>query len=157
MGLFGRTSRAATLNYDETYKLLCFLCTNNFRNFPVRAYLPLYELRFPSGFGSTAKKPSLKLFHEHSPGFSRGKIAPGTSSSFSFTFSCFFFFQFHLPFCILSCFNPAKTFHFVFGHVCLHSRPPNNPINVRVPSLGPRLSFLSELSYFVLAKTKNNK
>ena len=25
---------------------------------------------------------------------------------------------------ILSCFNPAETFHFAFCHVCLHSRPP---------------------------------
>ena len=33
---------------------------------------------------------------------SRYKIAPGTSSSFSFTFSCFFF-QFHLPLCYFGC------------------------------------------------------
>ena len=78
-GIVCGTSRAATLNYDETW--------SNFRKFPVRAYLPLYELRFLSGcFGSTAKKPSLKLFH----GWFRGQIAPGTSSSFSFTQSRFF-------------------------------------------------------------------
>ena len=27
--------------------------------------------------------------------------------------------------------------------------PPNNPINARAPSLGPRLSFFSEVSYWV--------
>ena len=57
MGLFGG-------HYNEDMQVVVFLCTNKFRNFPVRAYLPLYELRFLSGcFGSTAKKPSLKLFH----------------------------------------------------------------------------------------------
>ena len=44
-------------------------------------------------------------FTTHSSRFSRGKIAPGTSSSFSFTFSCFFF-QFHLPFCYFELFYP---------------------------------------------------
>ena len=35
-----------------------------FQELPVHASLPLYELRFLSGcFGTTAKKPSLKLFH----------------------------------------------------------------------------------------------
>ena len=45
--------------------------------------------------------------------------------------------------------NSPKTFHFAFRHVCLHSRPPNNPINARAPSLGPRLSLFSEVSYWV--------
>ena len=33
----------------------------------------------------------MSCFTVHSSGFSRGKIAPGTSSAFSFTFSCLFF------------------------------------------------------------------
>ena len=63
-----------------------------------------------------------------------GKIAPGTSSSFSFKFSCFFS-PFNSTFCfaILSCFNSAETFHYSVRHVCLHSPPtplpPNNLIN----------------------------
>ena len=37
----------------------------------------------------------------------------------------FLFFPFNSTFlfAILSCFNSAGTFHFVFGHICLHSRP----------------------------------
>ena len=42
MGLFEGTSQAATLNYDETCKLLCFLFTSNFWNFLVHAYLSLF-------------------------------------------------------------------------------------------------------------------
>ena len=53
-------------------------------------------------------------------------------------------------FAILSCFNPAETFHFAFRHVCLRSRPSNNPINARAPRLGPRLSLFSEVSYYFL-------
>ena len=94
-------------------QVVYFLCTNNLKNLPVQAYSYLFascvpgqsiltfvrsSYVFPGCFGSTAKKPSLKLFHGESSGFSPGKIAPGTSSSFSFTFSCFFF-QFHIPFC----------------------------------------------------------
>ena len=42
---------------------------------------------------------------------------------------------------------PAVSFHFAFRHVCLHSRPPNNPINTGAPSLGPRVSLFSKVSY----------
>ena len=42
---------------------------------------------------------------------------------------------------------PAVLFHFAFRHVCLHSRPPNNPINTGAPSLGPRVSLFSKVSY----------
>ena len=88
-----------------------------------------------------------------------GKIAPGTSSSFSFTFSCFFFpFNSTFRFAILSCFNPAETFHYSVRHVCLHSPhparpppppPPNNLINARAraSSLDPRLPLDFEVSY----------
>ena len=57
MGLFaggvgggGGEVEQATLNYDETCKLLCFLRTKNIRNFPVRRkggpdkFLPLWFL-----------------------------------------------------------------------------------------------------------------
>ena len=105
---FVGTGRAATLNwlnYNETGSCCVFLCTNKFKNFPVHAYLPLIirAAFFSACFGSTAKKPSLKLFQ----GAFRGKIAPGTSSSFSFTF--FFPFNFTFRFAILSCFNPAEN------------------------------------------------
>ena len=84
----------------------------------------------------------------HSSSFSRSKIAPGTSSSFSFTFSCFFFFNSTFHFAILSCFNPAETFHSAFRMFVYIRVPPNNAINGSTPSLGPRLSLFSEVSYY---------
>ena len=89
----------------------------------------------------------LNYFTVHSSGFSRGKIAPGTSSFFSFIFSCFFFFYSTFRFAILSCFIPAETFHLGFRHVCLPRVPPSYPINERAPSLGSRLSLFSKVSY----------
>ena len=55
-----------------------------------------------------------------------------------------FFFSFISPFrfAILSCLNSAFRSMFVYIQV-----PPNNPINARAPSLGPRLSLFSEVSY----------
>ena len=43
MGFFEGTSRAATLNHDETCKLL--LCTNNFRNSPDLAFYRIPKAR----------------------------------------------------------------------------------------------------------------
>ena len=77
------------------------LCTSNFRNFPVRAYLPLYQLRFfPVVLAPRQRSHLWSCFTVHSD-FFRGKIASCTFFSFSFTFSCSFFFQFHLPFCYI--------------------------------------------------------
>ena len=137
--------------------------------FPDRAYLPVYDRAtfFPGCFGSTAKKPSLKLFQGESSDFSPGKIAPGTSSSFSFTFSCFFF-QFHIPFCyfegglggvlsiaawsrpglghsylrifVLTPLKYSTSLSATFVYIRLF---PNNLITPCAPSLGPRLSLFS--------------
>ena len=85
----------------------------------------------------------------HSCGFCRGKIAPGTYSSLSFTFSCFFF-QFHLPFCYFELFHSTPLCA-MFVYIRVPPPPPNNPINARAPSLGPRLSLFSEVSHAVLA------
>ena len=85
----------------------------------------------------------------HSSGFCRGKIAPGTYSSFSFTFSCFFF-QFHLPFCYFELFHSTPLCA-MFVYIRVPLPPPNNPINARAPSLGARLSLFSEVSLAVLA------
>ena len=54
----------------------------------------------------------MSCFTVHSSGFSRGEIAPGTSSSFSFTFYVFFFHR-----------HPA-TFDFAVRHVCGPYIPP---------------------------------
>ena len=85
----------------------------------------------------------------HSSGFSWGKIAPGTYSSFSFTFSCFFF-QFDLPFCYFELFH-STSLCAMFVYSRGPPPPPNNPINARAPSLGARLSLFSEVSLAVLA------
>ena len=67
-------------------------------------------------------------------------------------FHVFVSFNSTFHFAILSCFNPAETFisssaTFVYIRV-----PPNNPINARALSLGPRLSLFSEVSYFLSYK-----
>ena len=65
-----------------------------------------------------------------------------------------FFFQFHLPFCYFEhpfcLFEPRWNIPLHFPP-CLFTDirvPPNNSINANVPSLGPRLSLFSEVSYF---------
>ena len=66
-------------------------------------------------------------------------------------FHVFFSFNSTFRFAILSCFNPAETFHLGFRHVCLHSlppSPPNNPINARAVWV-PGYDFF-EVSYFTL-------
>ena len=85
------------------------------------------------------------------------KIAPDTSF-FSFTFLCFFC---SIPpsaavliFCAVL--TPLKhstslSAMFVYIHV-----PPNNPINARAPSLGPRLSLSFEVSYYYKANQHLN-
>ena len=96
MGLFAGTSRAGTLNYNETLQVVVFLCAQ----VTSRCILPVFlEVKLP-----------------------QAHPLPSASHFFSL--------QFHIP--------------LRFRHVCLHLRPPNNPINERAPSLGARLSlFLS--------------
>ena len=108
MGLFGGTSRAATLNtciWRDTQDVVCRFAQIT-SGTPLVWHLIEYQRQDVSScFGSPAKKSSLKQFHGAFFCFfflSRYKIAPGTSSSFSFTFSCFFF-QFHLPLCYFGC------------------------------------------------------
>ena len=131
----------------ETPAAMSFLRTKNFRNFPVRAQLPLCVLRFLSGcFGSTAKAEAfsrcillvfleVKLLQAH--------LLPSASH-----FHVFFFFNSTFHFAILSCFNPAETFHSAFRMFVYIRVPPNNAINGSTPSLGPRLSLFSEVSYY---------
>ena len=59
-----------------------------------------------------------------------------------------FFFNSTFHFAILSCFNPAETFHSAFRMFVYIRVPPNNAINGSTPSLGPRLSLFSEVSYY---------
>ena len=148
MGFSGGTSWAATLNYDETRKLLCAFVHNNFKNFPGLTFYRIrkarrIQLRFLCG-GKEAISEAVSqcilplqrghpwnCFTVHSSGFSRGKIAPGTFSSFSFTFSCFIL---SIPPSVLlfwAVFTPLKhstplSAMFVYIRV-----PPNNLINDR--------------------------
>ena len=109
MGLFGGTSRAATLNtciWRDTQVVVCRFAQITSGTPLVWHFIEYQRQDVSSCFGSPAKKSSLKQFHGAFFCFffflSRYKIAPGTSSSFSFTFSCFFF-QFHLPLCYFGC------------------------------------------------------
>ena len=130
------------------------LSTNNFRNSLGLAFYRIWKARsirlgFCSGcFGATAERPSLKLFHGAFFWFFLRKNRPRYTSAVHF----YALLSFNSTFCfaILSCFNPAETFLFTFRYVCLFVYirvPQNDPINVRVPSLGPRLSFFPEVSY----------
>ena len=161
-------------------------CTNNFRNSPGLAFYRIPKARRIQLFWLPSKEIISKAVSRCILLFffflSRYKIAPGTSSSFSFTFSCFFF-QFHLPLCYFGCIllfvfflsrfkiTPGtSSFSFTFScfffqfHLPLcyfelkhfsslsamfvYIRvPANNPINAHAPSLGPRLSLFSDVSY----------
>ena len=80
-------------------------CTNNFRNSPGLAFYRIPKARRIQLFWLPSKEIISKAVSRCILLFfflSRYKIAPGTSSSFSFTFSCFFF-QFHLPLCYFGC------------------------------------------------------
>ena len=148
MGLFGGTSRAATLNtciWRDTQVVVCRFAQITSGTPLVWHFIEYQRQDVSSCFGSPAKKSSLKQFHGAFFCFfflSRYKIAPGTSSSFSFTFSCFFF-QFHLPLCYFE----LKHFSSLSAMFVYIRVPANNPINAHAPSLGPRLSLFSEVSY----------
>ena len=84
---------------------------------------------------------------------------PGTQTKRSFIygivwgthFHVFFSFNSTFRFAILSCFNPLKhsTSLSALSAMFVYIRvPTNNPINARAPSLGPRLSLFSEVSYW---------
>ena len=70
-------------------------------------------------------------------------ILPSASHFLVFSFNSTF------RFAILSCFIPLRFAPCLFTFAS--PPPPNNPINARAPSLGPRLSLFSEVSHAVLA------
>ena len=114
-----------------------------------RIYLCTSCVFFPVVLAARQRSHLWSCFTVHSSGFSPGKIAPGTPSSFSFTFH-FFPFNSTLHFAILSCFIPAETFRLASAMPVFTSASPlNNPINLRPPSSGPRLSLFSEVSYWI--------
>ena len=124
------------------------LCTNNFRNSPGLAFYRIPKVRrIQREYVHLLRKADLKLnsnsillvfFEVKSP----QAHLPSASHFF-----VFFPFNSTFHFAILNCFDPAETFHVAFRRVYLNSRPPNNPINAPAPSLGPRLSLFSKVSY----------
>ena len=116
------------------------LCTNNFRNSPGLAFYRIPKTRhIQQEYVRLPQKANLKL----TAGFSRGKITPGTSSSFSIFFlsnppSVFLFWA------VLTPLKHSTLLSAMFVFIC---DPPNHPINARLLSLGPRLSLFSEGSY----------
>ena len=127
------------------------LCTNNLRNFPGLAFYRISKAkRIQREYVRLLRNANLKLNSDstwicillvflevkspqaHLPSASEFHVV-----SFNSTFR----------FAILSCFNPAETFHFASAMFVYIHLPPNIPINARLPSLGPRLSLFSEESY----------
>ena len=132
------------------------LCTNNLRNFPGLAFYRISKAkRIQREYVRLLKNANLKLNSDstwicillvflevkspqaHLPSASEFHVV-----SFNSTFR----------FAILSCFNPAETFHFASSMFVYIHLPPNIPINARLPSLGPRLLLFSEESYGGIAR-----
>ena len=146
MGLFGGTSGAASLNIWRDMQVVVCLFAQISSGTPLVWHFIEYQRQdvsscvfFPVVLALRQRIHLWSCFTVHSSGFSRGKITQAHLLSSASHFHVFYF-QFHLPFCYFE-------FHFAFRHVCLHSRPPINPISARAPSLGPRLSLFSEVSY----------
>ena len=113
MGSSWETSRAATLNFDETCKLLCAFVQKYFQELPWSGILIEYQRQ---EYVRLLQNANLKLNSDNTRICILLVFLEVKSS------------QAHLPstfrFGILSCFNPAATFYFAFRQVCLHSRPP---------------------------------
>ena len=110
MGFFGGTSPADTLNYDETCKLLCFCAqiTSGISR-SARTYLCTSCIFFPVVLAPWQRSHLWRCFTVHFCGF-----FPSASH-----FHVFFPLNSTFRFAILSCFNPAETFHLAFRYVCL--------------------------------------
>ena len=134
VGLFGGTSRAATLNY---------MCTNYFKNFRVRVYIPLYELRFflrlfwldgKEAISEALSWCILLVFLEvKSP---QAHLLPSSSH-----FLVFFFLSIPPSFLKFWAVLTPQRYSTSLSAMFVYIRvPSNNPINARAPSLGPRLT-----------------
>ena len=124
MGLFRGTSRAVTLNYDETFcrKLFCAPVTSGTSR-SARTYLytscvsfPLFWLHGKEAISEAVSRCILLVFLEVK--LPHAHFFPSASH-----FHVLFSFNSTFRFAILSFFNSAETFHFAFRHFCLHSCP----------------------------------
>ena len=153
MGLFGGT----TLNIWRDMEVVVCLSAKITSETPLVWHFIEYQKQdlsscvfFPVILAPRQRTHLWNCFTEHSYGFSRSKIAPCTSSSFSFTISCFFL---SIPpsvllfWAVLTPLKHSTSLSDMFVYICV---PSNNkhPINARAPSLGLRLSLFSEVSYY---------
>ena len=114
-----------------------------------RIYLCTSCVFFPVVLAARQRSHLWSCFTVHSSGFSQINCPRHT---FFLQFHIFIFFSFNstFHFAILSCFIPAETFRLASAMpVFTSSSPLNNPINLRAPSSGPRLSLFSEVSYWI--------
>ena len=125
MGLFGGTGRAATLNYGET--------SLGWNFFEYQRQDLSSCIFFPVVLAPQQRSHLWSSFTVHSSVkfFCRGKIAPGTTSFFSFTFSCFVLL---IPPSVLLFWairTPLKHFTSLSAMFVYIRVPPNNPIMKR--------------------------
>ena len=127
------------------------LSTNNFRNSLGLAFYRIRKARsiklgFCSGcFGATAERPSLKLFHGAFFWFFLRKNRPRYTSAAHFMLFCLLIPPSVLLFwAVLTLLKHSFSLSAIFVYIRV---PQNDPITVRVPSLGPRLSLFPEVSY----------
>ena len=125
MGLFGGTGRAATFNYGETP--LCW----HFFNTKGKTYPAALSFRLFLAPRQRSHLWCCFTVHSSVKFFSRGKIAQGTSSFFSCTFSCFVLLipPSDLPFWAV--WTPLKRFTSLSAMFVYIRIPPNNPIMKR--------------------------
>ena len=151
MGLFGETSRAATSNIWRDMQVVVCLSAQITSGTPLVWHFIEYQRRDVSSCVFSPVVLALRqrnhlwsCFTVHSSCFSQGKIVQGTSFSLNFRFFMFFFsVNSTFRFAIFSCLTGLKhstslSATFVYIHLF-----PNDPINPRAPSLGPRLSLFS--------------
>ena len=130
-----------------------------YSNYTLRlAYLCTSCIFFPVVLAPRQRSHLCSCFTVHSSGICRGKIAPGTSSCLSFTFSDFFL---SITSTILrSCYaktllsllqSALRSAMFVSTRV-----PPNKPIRACADTFDPRLSLFFKVSYSRKSMKKNS-
>ena len=153
MGLFGGTSRAVTLNYDETFcrKLFCAPVTSGTSR-SARTYLytscvsfPLFWLHGKEAISEAVSRCILLIFLE----------VKLHQAHFILQLHIFMFFFLSIPpsvllyWASLTALKHSTSLSATFVYIRV---PPNNPSNVRAPSLEPRVSLFSEVSYRPFAR-----
>ena len=124
-GIVWGTGRAATLNYGET--------PLGWHFFEYQRQVLSSCIFFPAVLAPRQRSHLWSCFTVHSSVkfFSRGKIAPGTSSFFSFTFSCFVLLISPSVLLFWAVWTPLKHFTWLSAMFVYIRVPKNNPIMKR--------------------------